>query len=162
MATIPEMRIENAQILFRNFAGVEKKDIKTGKIVNREGDRNFCVQISEEDYNQLLANDWNVKHTKPNEEYEDILYYLPVTVRFDKYPPVIDMFTSKKRTRLTEDTVASLDPSTIIKNADIIINPSPWEVNGKSGIKAYLKKGYFVIEEDAWEEKYASWESPEE
>lgn len=162
MARLPEMRIENAHILYKNFSGEERKNPDTGKIVNRAGSRNFCVQIDEGTAEQLKADGWNIKQTKPNEEYDDTIYYLPVEVRFDNFPPAIDMFTRKTRTRLTEDTVGMLDGGTVIKSADIAINPSAWEVNGRSGIKAYLSKAYIVIEEDDWEEKYAGWESPEE
>lgn len=163
MARLPEMRIENARILFRNFSGEEKKDPNTGKIVNREGDRNFCIQINPEDADRLLADGWNVKHSKPSEEYDDVIYYLPVAVRFDNFPPTIKMYTKRKEERLSEDTVAILDDvNTVIKSADIAINPSAWEVNGRSGIKAYLSKAYIVVEEDDWEEKYAMYTREQE
>lgn len=156
MARLPEMRIENARILFKNFSGEERKDPNTGKIVNREGSRNFCVQVPEDDAERLKNDGWNIKHTKPSDEYDDVLYYLPVEVRFDNFPPAIDMFTKRRRERLTEGTVSLLDGAQI-KAADIAINPSAWEVNGRSGIKAYLSKAYIVIEEDDWEDKYADW-----
>jgi hypothetical protein len=162
MARLPEMRIENARILFRNFKGEERRDPKTNKIVNEAGCRNFCVQIEESDAEILKSNGWNVKHTKPSDEYDGVLYYIPVEVRFDNFPPSIDMFTKHNRTRLTEDTVELLDPPCVIKSADIIINPSAWEVNGRTGIKAYCSKAYIVVEEDDWEEKYAGWGGPEE
>ena len=98
---------------------------------NRAGNRNFCVVIPDADQAQKLGEDgWNVRILPP-----------------------------RAKTKLDEESVSSLDYAEI-RNVDLVISPSKWEVNGKSGIKAYLKTMYVTIEEDVFAEKYADEEEP--
>ena len=39
-------------------------------------------------------------------------------------------------------------------NADIILRPYRWDINGKQGTTAYLKAAYITLEEDDFEAKY--------
>jgi hypothetical protein len=142
--------IENAKIIFRNFSGRETQ-------VNSAGDRNFCAVIEDQSLiDQLTEDGWNLKILEGNEEYGDApKHILKVAVSFKNIPPKIYMVTKKNKTLLTEETVGTLDYADI-KNIDLIIAPYNWEMLGKSGVKAYLKTMYVVIEEDEFAYKYVN------
>ena len=65
------------------------------------------------------------------------------------------MITSTSRTVISEEDVEVLDWAEI-GNADLIARAYNWEVNGKTGIKAYLQSLYITIQEDALERKYSA------
>lgn len=145
-----EIIIENAKLLkgpFMNFSGKASK-------VNRAGKRNFCVEIEDPEWALKMKEDgWNIRTLDPREEGDDTVYYLNVEVSFDNIPPNIYLVTKRKKTRLKETKVDQLDYADL-SNVDLIIRPYNWEINDKSGVKAYLKTGYFTIVEDAFADKY--------
>lgn len=140
--------MEDMRIVFRNFAGKEGQ-------YNREGDRNFAVLLDDPKVVKAMQKDgWNIKYLKAREEGDEEQAYLPVTVSFKGKPPLIVMLTSRGRTTLNEDECEVLDWADI-RTVDLSVRPYEWSVNGKSGIKAYLKSIYVTIEEDALDLKYA-------
>lgn len=146
--TIPYLEVENAKLTFKNFSGVETK-------FNRAGNRNFHVIIDDEDLaKKLMDEGWNIRIHDKNPEYEPF-YSLQVSVRFDILPPDVFLITgsSRKPVRLDEENIGLIDHADIL-NVDLIVRPRYWEVNGKDGIKAYLKTMYVTIQEDRFANKY--------
>lgn len=155
--------IANAQLGFRNFSGLEGA-------YNREGDRNFVIFLDPEYATQLADEGWNVKFPKVDDEPQDPedtfekQPYLQVTVAFNKFPARVFTVVYDPQNpnanpegyttvQLNEDTVSILDTA-LIKNADLVINPYNWTVNGRSGIKAYLKNLYVELDDSGFVNKY--------
>ena len=145
--------MENVRIMFKNFSGKEGQ-------WNRAGDRNFCVMIDDASEAEKLASiGWNVKYLRPIEEGSEPQAYIQVAVSYKNIEPNIYMVTNHNKVRLSESTVGNLD-SADIKNVDLIVSPYNWEVNGKSGVKAYCKTMYVTIDEDVFAGKYNFDEDP--
>lgn len=138
--------IENARIGFRNFSGEEGR-------FNPKGRRNFCVFLDPELGETLQDDGWNIKWLEPREEGDEKQAFLQVAVSYKNIPPKIVQITSRGQTFLDEDMVSVLDWAEI-ENVDIIIRPYNWEVNGKKGVKAYVKSMYVTIFEDEFAHKY--------
>ena len=126
------LQIDDARIIYRNFAG-------RGDKYNREGDRNFAVVIPDEDMANDLTNlGWNVKIKPPREDGDTPFMFLPVKVKFNDRGPNVYLKTGNVQNRLDEESVGLLDNIDII-GVDLDIRPFDWDVNGKMGRTAYLQ-----------------------
>jgi hypothetical protein len=143
--------IEDARLLFKNFAGKEGP-------YNREGNREFSAVLPMDIAQQMESDGWNVKYLVSREDGEEPTPYITVSVNFKVRPPRVVMLTTKSRTNLGEEAVEILDWADI-RQADLIARAYEWNVNGKTGIKAYLQSLFVTIEEDYLEQKYAINES---
>lgn len=139
--------IENARIIFRNFSGEERR-------FNPKGNRNFAVLLESKVASDLANDGWNVKILQPREEGEEPTPYLPVKINYKGRPPHVVMVSSRNRVDMKEEDIGILDYADLA-HVDLVIRPYDWEVNGREGRTAYLKTGYFVIDEDPVELKYA-------
>lgn len=141
------LNIENAKVIFRNFSGKQTQ-------YNPEGNRNFCVILDDEKFAENLKEDgWNIRYLKAREAFENDTPYMQVSVSYRNQPPSIYLISGKNKTLLDEDSVGMLDWADI-NNVDLVINPYNWEVNGKKGVKAYVKSMYVTIDEDPFASKY--------
>ena len=141
-----EVRIDNAKIAFRNFAGAEGN-------YNRAGDRNFAVFLPDDIAQKMEADGWNIRwlNSYPDEPAQGMI---SVKVAFGNYPPNVNLVSDGKMTRLDEHNINVLDFAEL-DQIDLILRGYEWNVSGKSGIKAYLKTGYFVLVVDQLAKKYS-------
>ena len=146
------INIGNAHLMFKNFSGEQGK-------YNAQGNRNFCVEIDPETADVLLADGWNVRTLAAKEPGYDDIKYLQVKVQYtEKSKPIIWLFTESDgkriaQNKLTEENINMLDWAEIAK-VDLVIRPYHYDVNGKKGIKGYLKSMYVTIKEDPFAGKY--------
>lgn len=149
MASDGNVLMEGVRIVFRNFEGKEGP-------YNKAGDRNFAVLIDENTAKMMAEDGWNIKWltAREEDEGEPDQAYLPVSIRFDVFPPHVVLVTSGGRTQLDESTIEMLDYAEIT-NVDLIIRPYTWTVNNKTGMKAYVKTMFVTIEEDELVKKYS-------
>lgn len=151
-----QFTLENARIGFRNFKGEVSN-------YNRNGERTFRIFFNgdqqEELASDLEAQGYNIKRgTAP-----DGTPYAPtlsVAVAFGNFPPkviIVNASTDEQGNNiplsLDETNVETLDYSDL-DNVDVVVRPYHWEMNGKTGVKAYLKAGYFSIAKDDFASKY--------
>lgn len=126
------MQIEDARIIYRNFAGVGSK-------FNREGDRNFAVIVPDEDAADILReNGYVVKIKPPRDEDDSPFMYLPVKIKFNSRGPSAYIVSGNSVTRLNEATIGTIDEIDI-SSVNMDLRPYDWEVNGQSGRTAYLQ-----------------------
>lgn len=152
------LQIDDARIIYRNFAG-------RGDKYNREGDRNFAVLIPDEKLaDELVERGWNVKIKPPREDGDTPFMFLPVKVKFNNRGPIVYLETGNAQNRLDEEGVGTIDDIDIV-SVDLDIRPYDWGPIGpdqKYGRTAYLEKIRVVQEVDRFARRYASEEYPEE
>lgn len=154
-----EITIEDAQIMWRNFAGKEKN-------FNAAGQRNFAVRLDQDLYEQLKEIGWGVKFKEPRAGYEDEpLLFLPVGVKWKEglTPPRIFLVTesTNSRNQLHEDTAWMMDHG-VFDKVDVTLRPYNWSFNGREGVAAYLRSCYATLHEDPLDQKYVDYRDAEE
>lgn len=158
--------VEGAEIIFRNFRGLDRG-------YNPKHEKSFSLLVKPERFNieEMRKDGWNLKPLKPREGYEDepTNFHLPVTVRFDNFPPKIYLVTKVsndgekpryRKTLLDEETAFMIDTAEIMNVNVEISHGKTYDFNGKVGIKAYLRTMYIELVEDRFDDMY-DWEDDE-
>lgn len=148
------LEIEDARIIFRNFAGLGSK-------FNREGDRSFAVIIPDQELcDELVKDGWNVRIKPPREDGEAPFMYLTVKVKFNNRGPAVYLRSGNATPkRLNEETIGMLDEIDIA-SVDMDLRPYDWDVNGKQGRTAYLEAIEVTQNIDRFAAKYQAEELP--
>lgn len=150
------LEIEDARITYRNFRG-------EGSKYNREGDRNFAVIIPDEEIkDELVEAGWNVKIREPRDGYDEPFMFLPVKIKYNKEgrgPAIYVLSGNGKPTLLSEDTVSMLDEIDIA-SISMDLRPFEWDINGKTGITAYLQAMEVTQNIDRFGAKYTENDLP--
>lgn len=148
------IQIDDARIIYKNFAGEASK-------FNRAGDRNFSVLIPDQDIADALINDvnefgvgWNVRIKPPRDEDDTPFMHLPVKVKFNGRGPTIYLKTGDRMNKLDEDSVECLDDIDIA-SVDLDIRPYDDVVNGKPFRAAYLQSMCVIQNVDRFAERYS-------
>lgn len=157
------LQIDDARIVFRNFAGAPTKfDLKGGK-------RSFSVVIPDEETAEKLMNDvneygvgWNIKVRPPHDEDDSPFMHLPVKVQYKNgNGPAVYLRTNGKMVPLNEETIACLDDADIL-SVNLDIRPYDDEFNGRAFRSAYLHSMCVIQNVDRHMARYAAEESPGE
>lgn len=141
----------------RNFRGLERINPKTGKLVNREGERNFCIFLdpTQVDCEQMKEDGWNIsKSENPTDPQAEPSYMLRVKVRFhpegsdlERLNPRVKLVTNDGSMMMDEENIGDLDNAQIVK-ANLAINGT-WKVTPSYvGYVAYLSSLVVRVYED--------------
>ena len=142
------IQIDNARIVYRNFAG-------RGSKFNREGERNFAVVIEDAETAQELADlGWNVKIKPPRDEEDTPFMFIAVKVKFNDRGPIVYLQSGNSDpVRLDEEAVGCIDDIDVLK-VDLDIRPYKCVVNGKEWVSAYLHSMLVVQDVDRFAARF--------
>lgn len=153
--------LEHAQILggvWRNFAKLAKPGtFEDGK------KRHFAVLIDDENAKNLTDLGFNVKYYQPKDSEREGYNYLDISIAdwVIKDEKISVVSTDMIEVKQNFDTIGNLDHANNIDFADIEITPRRWEMNGASGIKAWLSEMYVYLQEPSpihqnFEQRYSA------
>lgn len=153
----PNLTLEHVKIAKKNFRGINHNGY------NAQNKKTFWVILDPErfDIQAMQAQGWNVREIYRDEEHQDepVMYRLEVEMKWDRKPPTITQVIKEdgkiRKVPLTEKAAECLDTSKVTEAILEIGHGSTYSINGKTGIKAYLRRGYFETEVDPWDKYYA-------
>jgi hypothetical protein len=149
--------IDDAKVIFPWFSGKETP-------MNRKGDRNFGLVLTQEKADELKADGYLVKVYRPKGEdgqpdmSVDGIIYIKCKLNFESSrPPRVNLVTCIddvcKRTPLDSTNITLLD-SADIEMVDCKIGPYDWKNASGEGRAAYVQNLFVKVNLDRYDAKY--------
>lgn len=144
--------IQGVRFFTRNFSGLAGK-------FNAKGRRKFSIRLDEDTARRMEKDGWYIKWLQPREGFDEPEQpILEVKVRFPAEGergsiPRVYLITNKGKTLLREDMLPIVDWAEI-DNVDLTIRAYHYDIDGKTGVSAYLKTVFIKIIEDELDLKY--------
>jgi len=102
--------ITNEQIRSRNFAGAEKRSkINPAQVVNSAGRRNFCIELTPEVAQELIAYGCDVKYTRPRDANDEPKPFVQINLSYMYRAPEVHEIANGVDNVLDEAHVEELD-----------------------------------------------------
>lgn len=144
---IEEEFIEDARIVWANFTGRPTKSNPNGGVIA------FDVILDEETAARLKDIGWNVRWYENEQKPDASFWHLNIKIGFNYNPPQIHRICGDYCYELNEKTIGQLAKDQI-QTMDITFTPYIYDVNGKTGVKAYLSEMAVVVRESPIAKKY--------
>lgn len=143
------LRITDAKLIFRNFAG------KVRSKYDKPGEGNFSVVIPDDDTaNELMHRGFYVRTKPAREEGEEPLRSLKIKIGNKGIRPNLILITNGIANEVDFEDIETLDRVRVV-SADIITSPYHWTMdNGDTGITPYLQTIEITQALDPIMEKY--------
>ena len=141
----------------RNFAGREK--MRNGRIVNGEGRRNFLVELTPDQYEDLKAHGWDVGVFGADSQDRDPTYFLRVNLSWYKAVPEVHYISKDKSGRidtiLDEAHVSCLDRVNFERLDMTCDQVNKQDKNGNWVKKPYVAILWATVTPDRFRERYS-------
>ncbi len=150
-----ELRFEEVtgnEIKFRHCDGVKSP-------TNKYGSRSFCLQLTDDQAEELMQLGWRIKLGKEKEDGTRYPALINIVMNYESdywRPKNVTRYSSRGQDELTVDTVKDVNKDEI-ESAYIIVRPKTYKVaDGGDGLMgARLVSMRYKLEEDPYADVYA-------
>ena len=138
----------------RNFEG--REIVKKGRTVNGAGRRNFLIEISQEQFDELSEKGWDVGRFTPQTEDEDPICFIRVNISYYKSSPAVHYIVDNHDTLLDEEHLKTLDRVNFVRFDVRCDEVNKQKQNGDWVKKPFVRELWATVTADRFRERYSS------